>query len=110
MRKANPGTRVSLLLAIAMVLPPAALAAAPSQFEDVSVRVSYADLNIESEAGAKVLYSRLKHASEKACNVGSYLEDFSVSRAFEAKTCYRNALAKAVENIGSDALTRMHTG
>ncbi len=110
MGKTNRKTAISLLLALGITLPAIGSAAAPSQFEDVSVRVSYADLNIESEAGAKVLYSRLKHASEKACNVGSYLEDFSVSRAFEAKTCYRNALAKAVENIGSDALTRMHTG
>ena len=77
--------------------------------EDTSVKVSYEDLNINSEAGARVLYSRLKRASEKVCNVESLTEHGSIERVRDARLCYREVLSSAVENIDSDALTRIHT-
>ena len=46
-----------------------AIAAAPSQFESEGITVSWADLNIHSKAGAKVLYSRLQSASAAVCDV-----------------------------------------
>ena len=96
------------MLAIGITLPAIGLAAAPSQFEVVSVKVSYADLNIHSESGAKVLYSRLKRASKEVCDVGSYQDHGSFSVARKAKTCYRDALSKAVGHIDSDALKEVH--
>ena len=110
MRKINRKTGISLLIAVAIALPAAALAGAPDQAADNSIKVSYADLNIQSEAGARVLYARLKRASEKACNVESLSELGSVDRARNARVCYDEVLSNAVENIDSDALTRMHVG
>jgi UrcA family protein len=110
MRKANPGTRVSLLLAIAMVLPPAALAAAPSQFEDVSVRVAYADLDIHTEAGAKALYSRLKKASKQACGLESYAVTRLLVELAHARACYRESLESSVQEADSDVLIEIHNG
>ena len=103
-------TGVSLLLAIGITLPAIELAAAPSQIEGFSVKVSYADLNIHSEAGAKVLYSRLKRASQKVCDVGSYSQHGSVLEVRKAKACYHETLSTAVGNIDSDALKNVHSG
>ena len=92
-----------------LALPMTAIGAAPSQFEDVSVKVSFADLDIHSDAGAKVLYSRLKRASEDACDLSS-LAVRGLSERQKAKACYREALDTAVSSIESDALQQIHEG
>ena len=101
MGKTYRKTGVSLLLALGFALPTIGFAGTPGQFEDAAVTVTYEDLNIQSEAGAKVLYSRLKRASAKACNVESLSEHGSVDRARDAKVCYHEALTAAVESIDS---------
>ncbi len=99
---------IALLVAVGITLPVAASAGDPSKDEESSVKVSYADLNIDSEAGARVLYSRLKRASEKACHVESLTEHGSVDRARNARVCYEEVLSDAVANIDSAALSRIH--
>lgn len=86
-----------------------AQAAAPTQFETERVTVSFADLNIHSVAGAKVLYSRLKAASESVCAVESYRELGSLSRVADAETCFVDTLDEAVAEIDSAALRRIHS-
>lgn len=108
MGKTNRKTGIALLIAFGITLPAAASAGGPGQAEDTSIKVSYEDLNIDSAAGARVLYARLKRASERACNVESLSEHGSIERALDAKACYDEVLSNAVENVGSDALTRIH--
>ena len=103
-------TGISAFMALAIALPAIGSAAAAVEIDDALVRVSYADLNIQSEAGARVLYSRLKHASEMVCDVGSFSEHGSVERARTAKECYQAALSKFVDNIDSDELKKIHAG
>ena len=86
-----------------------AIAAAPSQFESERITVSYADLNIHSAAGARVLYARLKAASKSVCDVESYRELGSLSRVAEAESCYAETLEEAVTEIDSAALRRIHS-
>ena len=86
-----------------------AIAAAPTQFETERVTVSYADLNIHSAAGARVLYSRLKAASESVCHVESYRELGSLSRVADAENCFDETLDEAVAEIDSAALKRIHS-
>lgn len=93
----------------ALAIPVAAIGATPSQFEDVTIKVSFADLNINSDAGAKVLYSRLKRASENACDLDSYISS-GLNEYRKAKACYEAALDEAVAGIDSDALQQMHEG
>ena len=97
-------TAVILLLTI----PATGVAASLSQIDDNSITVSYADLDIESEAGAKVLYSRLKRASEDVCGVESYLESGSLTRTRKAKLCYAETLASAVDKLDSELLSSIH--
>jgi UrcA family protein len=100
--------RTTVLLMTALVLPLAGYAAAPHQLDDVSVKVSYADLNIDNEAGAKVLYWRLQSAAEQVCESGSHLKLGSLAASARAKECYLETLDKAVAEIDHDNLTRIH--
>jgi UrcA family protein len=108
MGKSFRKTGIALLVAVGITVPAVASAADPSEDEETSVKVSYADLNIDSEAGARVLYSRLKRASQRACNVESLTEHGSVDRARDAKACYEEVLSAAVANIDSAALSKIH--
>ena len=101
--------QIFILAVIGLATPMISLAAAPSQIDDTSVNVSYADLNIEAEAGAKVLYARLKRASEQVCSVESHLVLGSLTAVHKAKVCYKDALAAAVAEIDSDTLTNIHS-
>ena len=101
--------RAGVLVMVAIAAPATAYAAAPSQFENTSVKVSYSDLDIQTEAGAKVLYARLKRASRQACGFEPY-KRFGLGELSKAKACYREALDKAVTSIDSDSLRGMHSG
>lgn len=103
----------SFVLAAAVVaigLPLSASAAAPSHLEDVSIKVSYHDLNLDNEVGVQTLYSRLKRASRKACNVRSRTVVGSLRELAEIRLCYSNTLEAAVEKLDNDTLTRIHNG
>ena len=96
----------SFITAFAVVvigMPIAGNAAAPSQIEDVTVKVSYSDLNIESIEGAKVLYSRLQRATRQACNVQSLKVVGSVRNHVKTMQCYQDALDSAVQRVDSAA-------
>ena len=99
---------LSIIVVVALGAPAIASADAKSQLQGVSVKVSYADLNLEKQAGAKTLYRRLQLAARQACDVGSLLQEGSVRRLTEARQCYSNALSKAVEELDNQFLTQIH--
>ncbi len=78
--------------------------------------VSYADLNLESEEGVRVLYRRLKRASKALCSVvpprvaGSLPEYYQANIGRDDRQCYREALSNAVDKIDNEDLTRIHAG
>ena len=108
MKKTNVLGTVALLV-FGLGASASAIAASPSQFDNGAVSVSFADLNIQNSAGAKVLYGRLQQASEAVCNVGSYRELGSLSRVAEVETCYAQTLDEAVAKIDSAALAEIHS-
>ncbi len=85
-----------------------AVAAAPSQFDDGAISVSFADLNIQNTAGARVLYSRLQRATKSVCSLESYRELGSLLRVAQAEQCYAETLDNAVAKIDSAALRKIH--
>ena len=99
---------VSAILMAGLLAAPAAVLAASNQIDDITSKVSYNDLDIESEAGAKELYERLKRASEDACDLRSKMLQGSMTAASKARKCYGKTLSAAVEKIDSDALTDIH--
>jgi UrcA family protein len=86
------------LVVIGLGAPSIVLAQAASPRE---VTVSYADLNLENEAGVKALYGRLQQASREVCGVGSGGIVESIERV-RVHQCYRETLAEAVENVDSE--------
>jgi UrcA family protein len=72
--------------------------------------VSYADLNLESDAGTRVLYGRLQKASRQVCGVTAAAGSSGSIQRLHADQCYRETLAVAVEEIDNEDLTRIHAG
>ena len=102
-------TALSIVLAAALSVSVTAMAAGPNQFKQTKVTVTYYDLNIHSDKGAKTLYSRLQRASRKACALrGRGIH--SLREVADAKRCYSESLSAAVDRIDSEALTRLHSG
>ena len=72
----------------------------------VSIKVSYADLNLSNPAGADALYGRIKHAAKQACGYeGSSLADRRLWRI-----CVNEAVGDAVGRVNSPLLTAAHSG
>ena len=78
--------------------------------EKRSVKVSYADLNLNNEKGAAVLYRRLQVASESVCDVRLARDQRSMTWMRIADDCYESALSEAVDTIGSELLLSLHQG
>jgi UrcA family protein len=70
-----------------------------------SVTVRYADLNLNTSAGLDALYARLRSAARGVCNVG---EGRALVDAMAAKSCYRQTLDTAVDNMKSPPLSALH--
>ncbi|MGI9204186.1 MAG: UrcA family protein [Woeseiaceae bacterium] len=91
-------------------MPAVVVANGGSEIIGKSEKVSYADLNVEKEAGAKQLYRRLQQASKRVCGVDSLTVVGSLRELKRAKTCYKSSLDSAVAEIDSEALTEIHQG
>ncbi len=100
---------IAVIIALGLGTPLIASGAAPAQDEARSVKVNFADLDIENRAGARVLYARLQQASKKACDVNPYVQDRSLMSRAEAKACYKGTLEKAVSRIDSKTLSELHS-
>lgn len=83
----------------------AGAAQASEQFQPLTRIVSYADLNLDSAAGAKALYGRLHNAAHYVCSPYDGREMRLLSR-WEA--CVNSAIAAAVVQINKPMLTALH--
>ena len=102
--------KVIIASAAIMALSAPAIASTSTEIElaGKAVKVNYADLNVQKDAGAQVLYRRLKKASKEVCGVEPLRIVGSVRILTEAQNCYRNSLATAVAKVDSAALTKIH--
>lgn len=96
----NSFRRVVVAVALAAGFVTAAQAADLPQ-----VRVNYGDLNIDSAAGAAVLYQRIRNAAEQVCGTFG-VRDLSAEAA--AKACRIRAIGEAVAAVHSPALTQVY--
>ena len=105
---------VATFVVIVLSGPAVVLADTTSYFEVGKASVSYADLNLESEEGVRVLYRRLKRASSNLCSAtppkvaGSVANIYLDRNPQETRQCYREALSNAVDKIDNEDLTRVH--
>jgi len=99
---------LATIIAIVLGAPTIASADAKSGLQGISVKVSYGDLNLEKQEGAKALYRRLQQASKRACDVRGLTVEGSLKRVTEARQCYREALSAAVDKIDNELVTQIH--
>jgi UrcA family protein len=71
-----------------------------------TIKVAYADLNLESAPGAQALYARIVSAARQVC--GSRDVDIrDLGALARAQTCESGAIAKAVQDVHSPALAAL---
>ena len=99
---------LATIVVVALGAPVIASAGHKNELKGVSVKVSYADLNLEKKAGAQVLYRRLQNAAKQACGIRSFRVEGSLSNIAESRRCYRGALSAAVEQIDNELVTNIH--
>jgi UrcA family protein len=80
--------------------------AAATNFDPVQVRVSYADLNLDSSAGAATLYGRIKAAAEYACGARPGNVEMKLTRDWNG--CRELAIFDAVSRVDNGKLTAHH--
>jgi UrcA family protein len=66
--------------------------------------VSYADLNLETEADAATLLSRIKSAARKVCGLDhAIILPFAMQ--YELQVCAKEAIARAINDVNAPLLT-----
>jgi UrcA family protein len=68
--------------------------------------VSFADLNVDSMAGASTLYRRIERAAERVC--GGPLDIRELSAAARLNSCKQQAVERAVNSANLAVLTSLH--
>lgn len=71
-----------------------------------TIRVSFAELDINKPRGLQVLYSRIQRAAEIVCGVDQTRRDLARGRL--ATACYKTAVDDAVRQINRPTLTALH--
>ena len=71
-----------------------------------SVKVRFADLDLNSAADVSTLYRRIKRASYQVCEIPRTGRDMAAAR--EARNCRTDSVARAVQQVGVPALIEMH--
>jgi UrcA family protein len=67
--------------------------------------VSYGDLSLDSERGAKVLYARIRSAAGNVC---SSLEGRNLTEKKLWQGCFDKAVASAVGQVNNTRVTALH--
>lgn len=92
-----------LALGITFALAPVARAEATPQVP--KIEVSYTDLNIATEQGARTLYRRIATAARGVCPAG---EGSIIPKVDEiSRTCIRDAISRAVREVNSPRLAEL---
>ena len=96
-------TRKSQVLVIvgAMLLPLASVAGV-TQVESDAVTIQYRAGDLQTTNGQKALYQQLSRASKKVCGSTSVKEAGTVSRARQNATCAKQALNRAMQQVGME--------
>ena len=80
----------------------------PAQADDPRVPrvvVSYADLDLTTDAGVEALYRRLQVATRQVCRV---FEDHMIERSLKHRACYDQVLAESVAKVNVEMLSVLH--
>ncbi len=112
--KESSYVRKLLVASAILVIAVPAMANSSSFINDegnLVVRVSYADLNLSTEAGLVALYKRLQGVSSAACGPRLSLRVAgSLQRMRNSRECYKDLLFKLVAQVDNAQLYVIHAG
>lgn len=75
-----------------------------------TVRVSFADLDLDDPSAQKTLYRRLKSAATRVCGPTQLRLTGSVARLRDNKACYEETMADALHSLDIPAVSALHNG
>ena len=107
MKTINYSKNIALATVAALGVASLALGAhADESVDRVPVRtVHYSDLNLNTQAGAEVLYHRIRSAAEQVCgDVGSR----QLAESAAARACVDRAVTAGVRTVNSRLLTSIY--
>jgi UrcA family protein len=99
--KASASYRAVLMAGVAVL----AMSAVHAQAEPTQATVKYEDLDLSQPAAAKALYTRLQAAARRVC-ASNDVRNVSMRRL--ENMCYREALARAVDEIGHASVKALY--
>jgi UrcA family protein len=70
-----------------------------------ALTVRYSDLNLDTQAGAAVLYQRIRHAAEQVCGKA---DSRRLDEVIAAQDCMAKAIASSVSAVGNAQLTSQY--
>ena len=85
-----------------------ATAQTPFSMKTKQMAISFGDLNVHSEVGARVLLNRLRTAARIVCGPAPLFLDLSDRDFYDA--CRKNALDKAVAAVGAPEVGEIYRG
>jgi UrcA family protein len=101
---------IASIIALALGVSSIVAAEAGADLKGTAKKVSYADLNLDKEEGAIVLYKRLQIAARQVCSVHTFTVRGSLKEAAEKKACYRDTLDVAVSQLDNQYVNKLHAG
>ncbi len=112
MKESNQVRKLLIASAVIVLSIPAIASATPLINDEGKpvVRVSYADLNLSSQAGLVALYKRLQGVSKAACGPRNYRQAGSLQQSMINRDCYNDLLSKLVAKVGNAKLNEIHAG
>jgi UrcA family protein len=92
----------------ALVSAMAVLGVSPTLADEASrsMKVSYSDLDLSTQAGAATLYNRIRGAARQVCGY----EGVTYTDHSSWKRCFNGAVGNAVTKVNSPRLTALHEG
>jgi UrcA family protein len=98
----------ALAAVLAIGLAAGAHAAPASDTDTVSVKVSIADLNMRSQAGAKVAFQRIHQAATSIC--GDEPNPSALGEVAQHRACMKSVVARGVASLDNPLVTAMNGG
>ena len=70
------------------------------------VSVFYGDLDLSREAGAEVLFTRIRHAADEAC--GGKPDNRDIAALESYRTCTKTTMDSAITRLGNARVAALH--
>jgi UrcA family protein len=103
----------SAVIALALLGGVAGVASASEtseRYEHATARVTFADLNLDSDAGAKAFLKRANKAAQHVCGGSPKWQPLMLELMRAYKKCHAAAMKVAVTQVDSKHVTALYTG